>query len=531
MYDENLSLEELDHAKVCEILTRRNRCQGIHSLKDLPKPYTLDRVQEGAKLLVQCIKQNQKILIVGDYDADGVCASAIMMQFFEAIDYPFVKVIIPNRFTDGYGVSAALLEKYAHDVSLVVSVDNGITAFCAGEFCKDHQMSFIITDHHTPVSTLPDADVIIDPKIPSCQFIQKDICGAMVAWYFCAGIKQELQASVDMKAFLGYLALASIGDIMPLCSVNYMIVKKGIHWIQTADAPFAQIIRSKIKNINAENLAFKIIPLLNCAGRIDDASLALQFLCADTLEHAQEVYFQLESLNIKRKQIQDSLLESAQNNIITTQYFVLSYGEGWHSGVLGIVAAQLAEIYQKSSFVLSLENGILKGSARSYGGLNLIESVNQVGEHLLTYGGHSGALGLSLYQHNMESFIQALQCNLIFTQKSSLEILGLMPFAQINVDLLCIIESFEPFGEGNPKPIFLTRELCIVASKPLGKEKKHYRYILQDKQNNICHNGIEFFVSQIRKVGCIYDVTYEINRDDYTKGVILKIIEMHEKVI
>ncbi len=531
MSSENVLLEELNYTKVYEILTQRDLYQGIHSLKDLPKPYTLEYVQEGAKLLVQCMRENQKILIVGDYDADGVCASAIMLRFFEAIKYPHVKLVIPNRFADGYGVSAALLEKHAQDASLVVSVDNGITAFCAGEFCKAHQIHFIITDHHTPTQALPDADVIIDPKIPSCQFMQKDICGAMVAWYFCAGIKQELQANVDMKAFLGYLAMASIGDVMPLCSINYTIVKKGIAWIQSADAPFAQVIRSKIKTINAENLAFRLIPLLNCAGRVDDASLALKFLCADTLESAQEIYLQLESLNIKRKQIQVSLLESAQENIIITEHFVLSYGEGWHSGVLGIVAAQLADIHQKSSFVLSLENDILKGSARSYGGLNLIESIKLVGEYLLAYGGHSGALGLSLHRHNIESFIQALQKNLIFTQTSPLEILGLMPFAQINRDLLCMIESFEPFGEGNPKPIFLTRELCIAAIKPLGKEKKHYRYILQDRQSNICHNGIEFFVSQAREIGRIYDVTYEISRDDYTKGIMLKIIEMNEKAI
>ncbi|MCX2717866.1 single-stranded-DNA-specific exonuclease RecJ [Helicobacter sp. MIT 21-1697] len=518
-------MRHIDKDTLLQILLERDLEQGIANLRDLPKPDSLTHALKGAQKVVECMNKGQEILVVGDYDADGICASAVMCRFFESLGYENFRLVIPHRFVDGYGVSAALLEKYAHNASVVVSVDNGINAFCAGEWCKERDIIFIITDHHTPTDTLPQADVIIDPYLPDCNFIQKSICGAVVAWYFCAAIKQILGACVDMSIFLEYLALASIADVMPLVGINRILVKKGIESLCKSSSPLALLIRSKLKAISAQNLAFSIVPLLNCAGRMANAHLALNFLLAQSLADALRIYDELLELNIQRKSVQNEILSLAQMTQIESEHIVVSYGEDWHEGVLGIVASSLAEQKGKSAFVFSHNNGVLKGSGRSFGGANLIASITPLSAYLLRFGGHSGAVGISLQLEQLEGFIQTLESTLVFDEIGENAILGVIESANINDELLAICERFEPFGEGNPKPVFLCENLCIQSLKPLGKDKKHLSYILSDKSNGVLLEAIEFFAPQMREIGQIGNVQFELMRDDYKNKVKLKIVQ------
>ncbi len=518
-------MRQIDKDTLLQMLLERDLEQGIATLRDLPKPDSLTHALTGAQKVVECMNKGQEILVVGDYDADGICASALMCRFFERLGYEKFRLVIPHRFIDGYGVSAALLEKYANNASIVVSVDNGINAFCAGDWCKEHNIVFIITDHHTPANTLPQADVIIDPYMADCSFIQKSICGAVVAWYFCAAIKQILGASIDMGEFLEYLALASIADIMPLVGINRILVKKGIERLRNSSSPLALLIRSKLKTINAENLAFSIVPLLNCAGRMANANLALDFLLAPSVVDALRIYDKLFELNVQRKSVQSEILSLAQMPNIESEHIIVSYGEDWHEGVLGIVASSLAQEKGKSAFVLSYSNGILKGSGRSFGGLNLIASITPLSKHLLRFGGHSGAVGISLELEQLEGFINALESALIFDDIKENAILGVIESASINEELLSICERFEPFGEGNPKPVFLCENLQIQSLKPLGRDKKHLSYILNDKSNGALLEAIEFFVPQMREIGQSGNVQFELMRDDYNNKVKMKILQ------
>ncbi len=315
----------VDKAQILEMLLARDVHRGITSLQHLPKPECLAHNMEGARIVAECIKKGQEVLVVGDYDADGICASAVMIHFFRLLGYANMRLIIPHRFDDGYGVSGALLEKYANNAAVVVSVDNGITAVCAAKWCKEAGIPLIITDHHTPTDEIPNADVIIDPYLPECTFPQKAICGAVVAWYFCAALKQELGAKVDMSAFLEYLAIASIGDIMPLVGINRLLVKRGIERLGQIQTPLAQLLRLKYRHINAQTLGFYFVPLLNAAGRMASADKALALLVCENLTQANAIYDELLELNQMRKATQSKILQSAHKHLIEREHIVVTH--------------------------------------------------------------------------------------------------------------------------------------------------------------------------------------------------------------
>ncbi|WP_066386644.1 single-stranded-DNA-specific exonuclease RecJ [Helicobacter himalayensis] len=488
-----------------EILESRDTTQGIASLKDLPQPHLLKGVGDGAKIVSKVMREKGKILIVGDYDADGVNASAVMSVFFDKINYTNYEIILPNRFSDGYGISPNLLERInaPQNFALVVSVDNGISAFSAAEYCKEHNLPLIITDHHTPHTTLPCAQCVINPKQEGCAFPFKDICGCVVAWYFCAGIKQELQANIDMGAFLPFLALATLADVMPLVGVNRILVKKGLEFLQSARFGFCEVICQKVSVINAENIAFSLIPLLNCAGRMGDANLALDFLLAKTQASASKAYNKLCKINAQRKLVQQEILSQAQQNLTQLPDVLYASGEEWHRGVIGIIASQLAQMHKKCAFVLSTEcdDGILKGSARSFGKVDLIKTAQKVQEIkplLKEFGGHSGALGLSLDSKNLQEFMELFSEYLCLGENAQESVLGEISSQYLDLEFLKMLERFEPFGEGNPTPFFLCRDLELIESKIIGKTKEHLGLkFLSSKGAQI--NGIEFFSSEVPK--------------------------------
>lgn len=508
-------MQYLSKARIREILAQRDLSQGVMSLRDLPLPHTLKGVPEAARIIAAHMQRDSKILIVGDYDADGVDASAIMQGFFEALGYEHFEVVLPNRFSDGYGLTPKLLERLdaAQHYELIITVDNGISAFEAGEFCKAHHLALIITDHHTPQDSLPTCDVLINPKQDGCHFPFKDICGAMVAWYLCAGIKLECNASIDMSVFLPFVGLATLGDVMPLVGINRIVVKKALQILRTSSAPFAQVIRQKIGVCSAQTLSFNLIPLLNCAGRVSDARVAFEFLRSKTLPEALQAYAQLQSLNTQRKTLQAQTLQKAQDSLTQTNAFVYATGQ-WHIGVLGIVCARLAQNYQKSAFVLSDEGGgVLKGSGRAYGGVNLIRSLQKAQNTkplLLGFGGHQGAVGLEISKENLPEFIELLeQCLEIEEDTESSDVLGYVSACDIDMELLGILEEFEPFGAHNPKPYFLCDDLTLIDSKPMGKTREHLRLDFRSPNGERLY-GVEFFASEPWRKEWRFCLTYDM---------------------
>lgn len=458
-----LTLEDI-HSKLAE----RFKEEKISSLKAMPHPFELGNVKEGSRLIQEAIQANKHILIVGDYDADGILSTALMVLFFQTLGVQNFSFTIPNRFKDGYGISIPILERFPQ-AEVIITVDNGITALEVGEYCKEKGKTLIITDHHTPKETLPQA-LVINPKVSG--FMQEDICGAMVAWYFCAGIKATLKAQIDLTHFLELVGIATISDVMPLVDLNRVIVKKMLKLFKTPYFAFSSFLLSVYKKIDEECIGFFIAPLLNASGRMAKAEIALDFLLSQTQEEAKNLFQSLQTLNLERKKIQQETLLELQNHLISTPHCVLAYGEDWNEGILGILASKLAQEHQKCAFVLVKKNGLYQGSGRAWGNTNLIKSLESL-EILKEFGGHKGAVGMKIEPQYIDEFLQQFIPLKEGEDKTEESFFGELHSSLITPALLDILNTFAPYGEGNPKPIFSLQPLPLLSSALIGKEKNH----------------------------------------------------------
>lgn len=504
----------LDHLSLRDFLARRFE-NHYEKLSDIPHPDHLKDARKGAQRLVRAIRDRETIAVVGDYDVDGVTSTAIVKRFFDLIPYPLTTVI-PNRFTDGYGVSRGVLERINADV--IFTVDNGINALEAAAVCRERGCDLIITDHHTPSDTLPDAYAIINPKQSDCPYPFKEICGAQVAWLLMGLLKQELNLSLDMRQFFPFLALAVIADVMPLVGINRAIVKAGLERMQTSPLPPFALIRDFLNrsSITSEDIAFQIAPRINSAGRLEDASIALKFLLAGTTAQAFDQFELLSSLNTLRKETEAHTTHEAMTHVRETDPIIVVAGEGWNEGVVGIVASRLVNHFQKPAIVLSIHNGIAKGSGRSIGNVDLYTLIKSQEELLDKFGGHKMAAGLSMDVGNVERFrsgINVMASTLDpahFIPQS--DIVGELDHRAINFELLELLEHFEPYGEGNPRPRFLMRDAEVVSIKLFGSDKSHSR--LELKPSPVVPKTLELIAFRrtlecpdTKKISCSYTVT------------------------
>lgn len=508
-------------AKILSIFESRN----LNELepKNIPHPSTMSGVAEASEIIVNAIGSNKRIAIIGDYDVDGVASSCIMEAFFKQIGYQNFIIKIPNRFKDGYGISPRIVRIYNADI--FITVDNGITAFEVGEYCATHGKTLIITDHHKPLvengaEILPKARVIINPSQRKCHFLQKEVCGAVVAWYLCAGIKIEAEKrgilrakSVNMLDFTPFLALAIISDIMPLTLLNRTLYKLGLKRINADKEGVFALLReefgerfkdSAVGFVDSQSLAFYIAPLLNSAGRVKNARLAFKFLRAKNLKNARILLDNLKATNERRKRVTSEVFAESMECAIVRENVAYAVG-AWDEGVIGIVAARLAERFNKSAFCFNLKDGALKGSGRAVGGVNLIATIQQSAGFLNHFGGHSGAVGLSLKYDDLEKFMDSLKDSLIFCEKIAESSAIEANLNEINMEIVEILERFEPYGNAN-KMIEFCSNVLVVSAKII--KDSHQK--LQFKGANlraILFNNTQDFVGQSVRI------TYHIKRD------------------
>ena len=504
----------LTKAELYKLLSLRFS-QEDKRLAEIPNPALLHNAPEAAKKIADAIRAGKKITLVGDYDVDGVSPTAIMVEFFKQIPYP-LDAIIPNRFKDGYGVSPNILERV--DADLIITVDNGISAIEAANICKESGIDLIITDHHTPSSKLPDATYIVDPKLESCNYPFQEICGAQVAWLLLGLLKKELALNIDMKQFLDILAIAIIADIMPLIDINRTLVKAGLKLLMHSQRPSSIIIRDFLnkRSISSEDIAFSIAPRINSAGRLEDASIALDFFTAPDAHTAYKQFELLGKLNELRKETEAQTTKKAMLEVNEGDLVTVVSGEGWHEGVVGIIASRLVDKFEKPAIVLSVENGVAKGSARSIGDVSIYELIKE-NEHLLTkFGGHKMAAGLGLKAENIEAFRVAINESAKkinpqdFIPKESVS--GIIDTDEIDLELLNMIESFEPFGEANLRPSFLIKDAEVLSIKLMGADKSHSRIEVrqfphQRKTIEIIAFRAIYEMPEDRKITCSYKLS------------------------
>lgn len=508
-----MNIKTITKQELYQELSCRFECEE-KKLSQIPNPALLHNAPEAAKKIADAIRANKKITLVGDYDVDGVSSTAIMVDFFRQIPYP-LEAIIPNRFKDGYGVSPNVLKRV--DADLVITVDNGIAANEAALVCKERGIDLIITDHHTPSENLPEALFIVDPKLLSCNYPFKEICGAQVAWLLLGLLKRELNLTIDMRQFLDILAIAVIADIMPLIDINRTLVKEGLKLIKTSNRPSSIIIRDFLNKgtITSEDIGFQIAPRINSAGRLEDASIALDFYTATTIQDAYKQFELLGKLNDLRKETEAQTTAEAMKAVNEEDKLIVVAGEGWHEGVVGIVASRLVDKFAKPAIVLSVENGIAKGSARSIGDVSIYELIKANEHYLSKFGGHKMAAGLGLLEENIEDFKKAINLSASkldpkdFIPKE--QITGILSSDDIDLDLLNLLDTFEPYGEANRRPSFLIQEAEVVSIKLMGADKSHSRievrqYPHQRKTVEVIAFRTVYEMPENRKISCSYTV-------------------------
>lgn len=495
----------LGKSEIRGILEKRFGNDKHTKISEIPHPCELKDTYKAAWRIKTAIENNQKIAIVGDYDVDGVVSSVILSEFLEELGANFV-VKIPNRFTDGYGLNPTILDEF-EDINLIITVDNGISANEAAEICLKRGIDLIITDHHMPPVELPKALAIINPKQEDCTFPGVEICGAQVAWYLVGALKDIYKANYDMSELLDLLVIAIIADMMELRDLNRVLVKLGIKKLNSSKRVCFKAIKEFYfkKQFEFDDISYLIAPLINATGRMEDATLSYKFLRSKDIREANTYLEMISQINNSRKEEEKILYENSLNEIDKNDSIIITWGEDWHEGVIGIVASRLSKHYKKPAIVFSIDKNTnrAKGSARSVGKFDILELISSHSGLLIGFGGHKGAAGLVIDPANLSEFKRSLNssCFAMGGDKFSYssDLLGELDIAQMDDELLEILEFFEPYGQKNPRPVFCINSAVVVHLKLIGKDSNHIK--IRIEKDGMQRDGLFFNYDYIPKVG------------------------------
>jgi len=468
----------------------------VPSLSLLPRPTLMKGMTKAIDLLSEGLQSRKPITVYGDFDADGVTSTAVLSLFFAELNVPF-QYYIPDRLKEGYGLNVEAVNKIYETCKpqqggpgILVTADCGISDVGPVDAAKQLGFTVIITDHHRPPAELPPADAILNPLQPGCDFPYKNLAGVGVAFFLILGLRSRLTEIghwtedniPNLKSYMDLVAIGTVADQMPITECNRIIVKAGLEIINRDRRIGLQKLlhnsNCKGAEVRAEDIAFRIAPRINAIGRIDSAGKAVELLMTDMLEDAEKLADELEKANTTRKEIEAAILTEATHMIssdtIETSNSLLLFQNDWHQGVLGIVASKLAETFNRPTILLTefsrgntLEHEYwVKGSGRSVEGLDIHAAVLACREILERFGGHEGAVGLTLSRDNIESFRQRFDQavgeqlakgpivqSIMIDLEASLDIL-------LDNKFLSAYALLAPFGNGNPEPIF-----CITGQK------------------------------------------------------------------
>ena len=463
--------------------------------------FLLPDMEKAVKRIKEASLKKQKIVIYGDYDIDGLSASCVLYNAFEAFGFKDVEVYIPNRFIEGYGLTIGSVDRIKEmQADLIVTVDTGSLSHKEVDHANSLGIDVIITDHHNVADQHPKAIAVINPKRKDHSYPYRDFAGVGVAFKLVQALMTELKGldNGQEKWLLDFVALGTVCDIVPLSGENRMLVSYGLKVLKVSkrEGIKALIASSGIdlSNINTFDIGFKIGPRLNATGRLKTARLALDILLTKDLRSALDMAEELNNLNNERKLIQEKILKQAEieaEKQSDLKVLVVSQ-TGWNHGVIGIVASKLVEEFKKPTYILEeMAGGLSKGSARSYGDFSVGEGIKYASRVIEKGGGHKLAAGVTLKTDNIPNFR-----NLVNEYYETLKLkdqekylikqadLVLESLEGIDLELLNLISDLEPFGNENSEPVFEIRSLRILKKYLMGKDKNHVRYLLQDKKGN-----------------------------------------------
>ncbi len=459
--------------------------------EDLHEPFLLKGMETAVRRILEAVKNKEKILIWGDYDVDGTTGTVVLRKALEILGAE-TGYHVPHRFTEGYGVNIPALEKAKErGYKLVISVDCGITSFDAVDWATENGLDFIVTDHHLAKDIgNPNALAVVNPNQAGCEYPDKNLAGVGVAFKLVHALLRENGRENIVPHFLKVVAIGTIADVMKLTGENRVIVSLGLKDLpKTINYGLKALM--EVSDCRSEmtsyHIGFRIAPRINAAGRMDAAKNVVELLEADNFEKAKELAEYLNSKNLERQSVQRKITELAllETEGITEKNFVVVSGEGWHRGVIGLAASKIAEKLNRPTIVLSTENGLAYGSARSIGSYHLLNGLNSCEELFEKFGGHAAAAGMTLKTENIEE----LQKQLDKHASENLSEEDLIPEIKIDaevsvktlgLDLVEDLKQLEPFGQGNPKPVFVTKNLFLTDDPWIMKEK-HLKLKLSDE--------------------------------------------------
>ncbi len=464
-------------------------------LKDIPDPLLLPDMPKAVERLLRAIDAGEYISIHGDYDVDGISATALLSSALEHFGAR-VTYNIPLRQRDGYGLNAAAMElDAAAGVSLIISVDCGICALEEAQLAQNLGIDLIITDHHQPGPKLPSAFACINPWLPESEYPYVPLCGAGIAFMLVVGLSSKLRrrkafdtSTFDIRMLLDLVTLATIADIVPLTGVNRILVRTGLPLLEGDHRPGITRLRevAGVTTVNAGVVGFRLAPRLNAAGRLEDAAAGVELLLSPDLHHAQAIAAELERCNTERREIEASTLRHALERISgelsNSRRTIVLADSSWHSGVIGIVASRLVEQFHRPVILIAIDaqTGIGKGSGRSIRGFNLYQALQNCDNWLHGYGGHEMAAGLNIDPADVDNFAHALEGYALEQLqpedlKPRITYDLPLPLDEITAQLHAELQLLAPFGMGNPEPVFISTDLHVQQASVVGGGHLRFR--------------------------------------------------------
>ena len=514
-----------------------------YKLDKLISPDLLTSIQDAANLIIKKIQNKQKIIIIGDYDADGATATACgylgLKRFNADVDF-----IVPNRFEFGYGLTPEIVDlAKKQKPSLIITVDNGVASISGVKKARSYGIDVLVTDHHLPAESLPNANFIVNPNQLSCSFPSKNLCGVGVIFYVLLSVRAELRKQNKFTSYsepklsdlLDLVALGTIADLVKLDFNNRILVHHGIKRIRSGNCNFgiealAKLSKKKLKDIKTSDFSFSIAPKINAAGRLDDMSIGIKCLIAENKIEAAHYANKLAVFNEKRKNVENKMKEEAlvflKDFVLEDNYSITIYNNSWHQGVIGILASRLKEKYYRPTIIFAKDDsGYLKGSGRSIPSFHLRDALDLVSKKksdlILTFGGHAMAAGLTIKEENFKIFCNEFEA--ITRKLLSPDDLNLIvdfdrsiPKSYFTQDTIRAINS-QVWGQGFPAPIFFG--IFDVVKQQIIADK-HNKCIL--KNENGRHEAIFFNFSRL--LADRIEITYTIELNEFNQKSSIQLI-------
>jgi single-stranded-DNA-specific exonuclease len=513
-------------------------------LKDLYDPFLMKDMDKAVERLIRAVDSKEHILIYGDYDVDGTTAIAVIYNYMKKF-HKDLSFYVPDRYNEGYGISFQGID-YAveHQCSLVIAVDCGIKAIEKTKYANEKGIDLIICDHHNPGCELPDAYAVLDPKRSDCNYPYKELSGCGVAFKlmqaYCFTVRDDF---ANLTKFLDLVVVSIGSDIVPVTGENRILAYFGLQQLNTDPLPglksIITITSLTDKEIQINDIVFKIGPRINAAGRMESGKRAVELLVSENDINAETIGFEINTINSSRKELDHDITEQALamikgSEISLNAYTTVLFSEAWHKGVIGIVASRLTETYYRPTVVFTRSGDMATGSARSVPGYNLYEAIESCSDLLENFGGHMYAAGLTLKLDKLDTFIERFEEYVKSTITSAQRIPAINADMEIEIKDITpkfyrILKQFAPFGPENMTPTFVSREVYDNGSvKKVGKEGDHLKLkVVQHLGDNRCIEGIGFnfgsYYNHIKEYNS-FNLCYQIFENNFMNQTFLQIL-------